>query len=180
MDHDLYLPAEAAFRAGAPHAEPALTSYAELVRQHLGCGAVVIRIVGRFAALFAGDACRPPLQRRLPARLPAPPPARLPADIPATTCALARAASTPLPGLARRNPALLADPIAALDMGFAFYAGLPLRLSSGEALGTLAALDPAPRELARNELATLQMLASLVVQLAELRLAVARNGGTRG
>ena len=41
---------------------------------------------------------------------------------------------------------------------------------SGEALGTLAALDRAPRPFAGNELATLRMLADIVVEVAESRL----------
>lgn len=142
-----------------------LAAFAELVRDHLGCDLVVICLAARFADLLAGDG---------------------PADAPAsgeclnskaeparTICAITSDTGLPLPEAALADPARLAHPIAAGDLGFAFYAGLPLRLATGEVLGTLAALARTPRDLSVNELATLRMLAGIVVQLAELRLAVA-------
>ena len=138
---------------GSGKLDSSLVDHAELVRQQLGCRAVVIRIAGRFSALFAADT------------------GAAQAANPGDRCALAAdPAWPPLPTRLRRAPGQLVDPLAAGDLGFAFYAGLPLRLPSGEVLGTLAALDPSPRKLAGNELATLRMLAGMIVEFATLRL----------
>ena len=134
-----------------------LAQFAELVRQQLNCRAVVICILDPFAELFAPDI--PGRDRSAAAR--------------ADACALASdPAHVPLPALLQRAPALLADPLAAVDLGFQFYAGLPLRLASGERLGVLAAVDPERRRVPRNELATLTRLAGLVGNLADARLAM--------
>jgi diguanylate cyclase len=50
-----------------------------------------------------------------------------------------------------------------------FYAGVPLRLASGEALGTLCVLDRAPRQLTTAQRETLETLAQSVVSELELR-----------
>jgi len=69
-------------------------------------------------------------------------------------------------------PAQLADPVAAGRLGFKFYAGFPLYLDSGERLGMLAAIDAEPRELTGDEMATLKLLAAIIVQTVSFRLAV--------
>lgn len=71
----------------------------------------------------------------------------------------------------RADPTSAADPRFAADLGFAFYAGIPLRTADGHLLGTLALLDPAPRELADQDLQSLKLLAAMVVDMIELRLA---------
>lgn len=45
-----------------------------------------------------------------------------------------------------------------------FYAGAPLRLSSGYTIGTLCLIDTKPRQLDRTELAILSTLRDLVLQ----------------
>lgn len=61
----------------------------------------------------------------------------------------------------------LVDPVAAGRMGFGFYAGLPLRGTSGEKLGTLAMLDHEPRDFSDEAYGTLKLLAGLIAQLIE-------------
>ena len=68
----------------------------------------------------------------------------------------------------------LADPIAVGRLGFSFYAGLPLYLDSGEKLGMIAAIDTDPRTLSGDQMATLKMLAGIIVQTVNFRLAVAK------
>ncbi|WP_374449131.1 GGDEF domain-containing protein [Stella sp.] len=61
------------------------------------------------------------------------------------------------------HPAVLGDP------HVRFYAGVPLRTPDGFNIGTLCAVDYAPRELAPQQLAVLHDLARLVVDELELR-----------
>ena len=137
-----------------------LGEFAARVRRHLNCRAAVIRIVSPHAELFCAHARDREHLGHLPVQL----------------CAMAADPSTPLSPAAQADSALLADPLAAADLGFGFYAGLPLRLASGEALGTLAALDAGTRELSARDLATMTMLAAFVAQIAEFRLASAARG----
>lgn len=80
---------------------------------------------------------------------------------------------------ALRDPRFAANPIVTDAPGIRFYAGAPLVTRAGHALGTLCAIDHVPRDLAREQLATLQELAAIVTALIEARadrdqLAVAR------
>lgn len=65
----------------------------------------------------------------------------------------------------------LANPLVAGELGLRFYAGVPLTTSDGYNLGTLCVIDLEPREVTDEHLATLQDLASLVMDELELRLA---------
>lgn len=162
--------------AGDALRDGTLAHYAELVRRHLDCRAVVIRIEGRFLPLLDRDA---PACRLLDDAFPTDGAAlapRLHAADRGALYAMALDHAAPLPAPASADPALLADPLAAGDLGYGFYAGLPLRLASGEPVGMLAALDFAPRRLSKNELATLRMLAALVLQVVEFRLSVGALG----
>jgi hypothetical protein len=62
----------------------------------------------------------------------------------------------------------LIDPIAAGELGFRLYVGLPLRLASGINGGTLAVLSRKPRHLAENELQDLKIFRDMIVQFVEL------------
>ena len=63
----------------------------------------------------------------------------------------------------RDNPLVTGEP------GIRFYAGAPLRMPDGEALGTLCVIDRAPREFSLRERETLALLARQVVAQLELR-----------
>jgi diguanylate cyclase (GGDEF)-like protein len=63
----------------------------------------------------------------------------------------------------RGNPLVLGEP------QIRFYAGAPLRSSSGHNLGTLCVIDRRPRRLSAEQLALLQRLADLVMRELELR-----------
>ncbi len=62
----------------------------------------------------------------------------------------------------RHNPLVTQDP------HIRFYAGMPLRLSSGEALGTLCVIDRQPRRLDARQRDVLHRLARQAVQLIDL------------
>jgi len=72
-----------------------------------------------------------------------------------------------------REHELLRDNLAVPDLGVVAYAGMPLRLSTGEVLGSLCAIDSQPREWTAEELEALRDLATAVVTEIELRLALA-------
>jgi GAF domain-containing protein len=65
------------------------------------------------------------------------------------------------------------------NLQFRFYAGAPLVLASGHAVGSLCILDVVPRDLTTAQVALLQNLAGLVVDEFEQRLAIIRKRGTR-
>ena len=61
-----------------------------------------------------------------------------------------------------------------VDGGIRFYAGAPLRLGSGHAVGSLCVLDHKPRSFSDRQRQQLQELAALVVTQIELQRAVGR------
>jgi two-component sensor histidine kinase/PAS domain-containing protein len=65
----------------------------------------------------------------------------------------------------QNNPLVLADPF------IRFYAGAPLKTSSGNAIGTLCVIDRVPRVLTHEQQAALRMLSREVVTRLELRRA---------
>ncbi|HEX7854354.1 MAG TPA: GAF domain-containing protein [Sphingobium sp.] len=69
------------------------------------------------------------------------------------------------------DPRTLANPLVAGDLGLRFYAGIPLRTVDGHNIGVLAALDFQPRKLSDFELDSLKLVAKVVVDMLELRLA---------
>lgn len=71
---------------------------------------------------------------------------------------------------ARTDPRTLANPLVAGEMGLRFYAGAPLRTHDGYNLGTLCVIDKEPRQVTPEEAATLEDLASVVMDEIELRL----------
>jgi len=62
------------------------------------------------------------------------------------------------------------NPLVAQAPHIRFYAGAPLRLSDGQVPGTLCLIDRQPRHFSHEDRITLQRLATLVVDLIELRL----------
>jgi sigma-B regulation protein RsbU (phosphoserine phosphatase) len=77
------------------------------------------------------------------------------------------------------DPSMLSHPLVAGAMGVRFYAGAPLITSDGYRLGTLNVIDRRPRDISDDDVATLQDLASVVVDELELRLAGRRIAEAR-
>lgn len=78
---------------------------------------------------------------------------------------------------AHLDPRALTNPLVAGAFGLRFYAGVPLTTSDGYNLGTVCVIDREPRVASKEDVATLQDLASMVMDQLELRLAVRRTPG---
>jgi signal transduction histidine kinase len=70
---------------------------------------------------------------------------------------------------ARQDPRFAANPWVAGPGGVRFYAAAQLRVPTGQALGTLCAFDTAPHRLDAAQVAALETLARIVVDVLELR-----------
>lgn len=77
---------------------------------------------------------------------------------------------------ARHHP-LVAANLAVTEMGVAAYAGVPLITKSGEAIGSLCAIDQKPHEWSDADIAALTDLAAVLMELFELRQALATGTG---
>ena len=67
------------------------------------------------------------------------------------------------------DPRTFDNPLVTGPPGIRFYCGMPLRLASGEALGTLCVIDYKPRELTAAQLGHLRALARQATSQLELR-----------
>jgi GAF domain-containing protein len=76
-------------------------------------------------------------------------------------------------GDAREHPLLRANP-AIVELGAVAYAGVPLLVDGGHALGTLCVIDHEPRVWSAEDVAILADLAASVVTELKLRLAAAQ------
>ncbi len=65
------------------------------------------------------------------------------------------------------------SPLVQEDPHIRFYAGIPLHIDQGSAVGTLCVMDSIPRKLSNDQLAALSSLANQVVKELRLRLASA-------
>jgi GAF domain-containing protein len=74
---------------------------------------------------------------------------------------------------ARVDQVLTTNP-AIQDMGVVAYAGVPIRVGAGVAIGTLCVIDSTPRRWTETELELLRDLAGAVGDLLEPRLALLR------
>lgn len=72
---------------------------------------------------------------------------------------------------AKFDPRTLANPLVAGEFGLRFYAGAPLRTSDGFNLGMICVIDQQPRLVTDEEVNVLKILAALVMDELELRLA---------
>lgn len=69
------------------------------------------------------------------------------------------------------DPRTLSNPLVAESFGLRFYVGIPLKTYDGHKLGTLCAIDRAPRKVTDEEIGLLRDLAYIVMNELELRLA---------
>ena len=76
---------------------------------------------------------------------------------------------------AETDPRVVANALVAGELGFRFYAGVPLTIGDGHNLGTLCVMDDEPRQITDAELATLVDLAAVVVDELELRVSARRT-----
>ncbi|MBV9817195.1 MAG: bifunctional diguanylate cyclase/phosphodiesterase [Solirubrobacterales bacterium] len=70
----------------------------------------------------------------------------------------------------------VADHLAVRDLGVIAYAGMPLVLRDGSAVGALCAIDKRRREWTAAELVLLKDISHAVAEILDLRAAVAREG----
>ena len=69
----------------------------------------------------------------------------------------------------RRDEGFADHPLVTGEPGIRFYAGTPLRMADGDAIGTLAVVDAVPRQLAPEQLDALRALGRQVIAQLELR-----------
>ncbi len=72
-------------------------------------------------------------------------------------------------------PCQLTEPGVAEALNLRFYAGHPLRTADGYNIGALCVIDRKPRELSAAEQQRLQKMAHIVMQMLELRVALAQH-----
>lgn len=70
---------------------------------------------------------------------------------------------------AQQDPRFAANPLVTGAPDIRFYAGAPLRMSSGERIGTLCVIDRQPRQLTESQREALAHLARVTVQALEMR-----------
>ena len=90
-------------------------------------------------------------------------------------CAQAVATGRPLIVQDARRVAALADNLAIRDLSVTAYAGIPLFLQDGHAVGALCAIDTRPRCWSDRELRLLSDLAAAVQAMLDVRAATARQ-----
>lgn len=95
------------------------------------------------------------------------------ADVPLEHSFCAHAVRFPSQMLVVRDALLddrfAANPLVIGDPNIRFYAGAPLVLKNGEAVGTLCVIDRVVRDLSDDQLQTLQFMALQVVSMLETR-----------
>jgi len=74
---------------------------------------------------------------------------------------------------ATRDPRFADNALVTGPPGIRFYAGAPIRVGDGSAVGTVAVMDTVPRELDADHLRALQTIAGQVTALLEARRALA-------
>jgi diguanylate cyclase (GGDEF)-like protein len=91
-------------------------------------------------------------------------------------CQYAVATGEPLVVADAREDPLLADNLAIRDLDVIAYAGMPLILDDGAAVGALCVIDSKPRDWTQGELETLHELAEAVKEIIHLRGELAQMG----
>jgi len=77
---------------------------------------------------------------------------------------------------ALRDARFAQNPLVTGDPGIRFYAGAPLAVSEGVALGTLCVIDRKPRKLTPEQIEALNVIRNQVVTQLEMRRALADLG----
>lgn len=90
-------------------------------------------------------------------------------------CQYAVASKQPLIISDAREHPLVADSLALRDLGVIAYAGMPLVLSDGHAVGACCAIDGTPRDWSEREVRILGDLAAAVTAHLEVRKALAER-----
>lgn len=75
---------------------------------------------------------------------------------------------------ALHDPRSLANPLVAGEFGLRFYAAIPLQTHDHHNLGTLCCLDFMPRTITKEQIEILSILAQVIMDQMELRLAARR------
>ncbi len=91
-------------------------------------------------------------------------------------CQYAVASEEPLVVADAREDPLLADNLAIRDLDVIAYAGMPLILEDGAAVGALCAIDSKPRDWTEEELESLHDLAGAVKEVLDLHGELAKMG----
>ncbi len=139
----------------------ALDRHARLVCSVLGVPAAVVSLVSRRLQLFPGAVGLPePWQTT-----------RL-ADLSRSSCQQVVSSGQPLAVRDAREDPDLRDDAVVTELGAVGYLGAPLRGPEGEAIGSLAALSPVPRDWTRREVALLADLAAACSAELQLRRAL--------
>ncbi|MET8676347.1 GAF domain-containing SpoIIE family protein phosphatase [Streptomyces sp. NPDC004647] len=76
---------------------------------------------------------------------------------------------------AQQDPRTMANPLVHGELGVLFYAAAPIISADGHRLGTVNVLDTRVRQVTEAEMATLQDLATMVMDELELRLSAMRT-----
>lgn len=141
-------------------ASPALERLTRLTTRLLGVPTAVVSLVDRDRQFFAAHSG---LVEELRATRQTP--------LSHSFCQHVVATAAPLVvGDAKAHP-LVHDNLAIPDYGVQAYAGIPLRTSDGQTLGSFCAFDEKPRQWTEEELTTLQDLATAAMTEIELRFA---------
>lgn len=90
-------------------------------------------------------------------------------------CQYAVASGQPLVISDAREHPLVADNLAIRDLGVIAYAGMPLVLSDGHAVGAFCAIDGVPRDWSERDIRILGDLAAAVIAHLELRRTLAEQ-----
>ncbi len=80
---------------------------------------------------------------------------------------------------AAQNPVFACNPLVVGYPGIAFYAGVPVRAITGEALGALCVIDTTPRSFAWQDLLLLQEYSAQIEERLEVRRAELRSSPGR-
>jgi serine phosphatase RsbU (regulator of sigma subunit) len=139
--------------------DPAFDRFAEMVRRVLNVPIALVSLVQADRQVFPG-ACglaEPWQQRRE-------------TPLSHSFCQLVVDSAAPMVVEdARTDPRVAGNP-AIVDLGVVSYAGLPLTDEAGQVLGSLCAIDSAPRRWADNDLAMLADLAAACTDILRLRI----------